>query len=156
MKKFIAIALLFLVVLIIYVTSIFIKFNGRISYILSPNACTSIRRTFEYAGCSTNYSEEIEKENFLFGKCTPCRGMHPCVSGFYPGAKIKILKCLCDKGTIKEAKDFASHYMSKESYTVRRNLGHGFQLITYPEQGALDKVEINDVCNHIPAEVIYM
>jgi hypothetical protein len=118
-------------------------------------SCSSVTKTFEYEGCSVIYYEVVEQRKFLVGECLPCTGMHPCVSGFEPNARREILTCLCDGGKTEAAKSFTLEYMMGDNNTYKNNDGvnPGLKTIRFSQ---VTKDQIEDICNHIPREQIYM
>lgn len=106
-------------------------------------SCPQKERTFEYEGCSVNYIEIIPKKKFLLGECLPCAGIMPCISGFDHNLKVTILKCLCADKKPKAAKEFAREYMMVPGYEIG-------------DDYVVAEGEIEDICNHIPIEQLYL
>jgi hypothetical protein len=91
-----------------------------------PESCESTVETFQYAGCSVNYTEIFVKKD-----CQPCSGVIPCISGFEHNKKMDILDCLCNSKQFEDAKSFLAKYIIGNDTTPKYTLaGRNYSEVT--------------------------
>jgi hypothetical protein len=108
-KKTIVKALLLILLVPVLLLDIFFAYAAISSARFSLSECPQAGKTFTLDSCSVSYTEIIQN-----GKCKPCGGMLPCVSGFEYNKQREILQCLCNSGKTETARTFRNEYFKDQ------------------------------------------